>query len=89
MILVTPSMAGSICIDGKFLVSGDTRQISIFDKNANRSLGSFQMIGGQQTTVDGLTVNDSGYMNITYRNITNNGPPINNSFLHEGERISP
>ncbi len=84
-----PALAGSICIDGEFLVSGETRQISIFDRNSNRNVGTFPMMGGQQTWVSDLTVNDSGYINVTYRNVTNNGPPVNSSFLHDGECIKP
>jgi hypothetical protein len=89
ILLASPALAGSICIDGTYLVSGETRQISIFDRNANVNVGTFPMLGGQKTPVNGLVVNGSGYINISYQNLTNNSPLVDNSFLHDGDCISP
>ena len=80
---------GSICIDGKYLVSGESRQIEVFDVNANASRGTYTMEGGQITGGIPVTINDSGYVNVRYRNLTNNGSWINDSLKHSGDCIKP
>lgn len=80
---------GSICIDGKYLVSGEQRTIEIFDVNANHSLGTFVMTGGEQTWGIAALINDSGYINVRYRNVTNNGSWIGSSMMHDGDCVSP
>lgn len=80
---------GSICISGDFLSSGETRTIEIFDVNAGKSLGEFTMTGGQKTWGISPEVNSSGYINIRYRNVSNNGSWISSSQMKDGDCIKP
>ena len=80
---------GSICIDGTYLVSGESRQIEIYDNNANSSVGTYTMIGGQLTNGISADVNDSGYINVKYRNVTNGTSWTNSSLMHSGDCIKP
>jgi hypothetical protein len=81
--------SGSICIDGRYLVSSESRQIEIFDVNANRQVGTFTMTGSQKTYGINVMINGSGYINIRYRNATNNGSWIGSSFMKDGDCVSP
>ena len=81
--------AASICIDGQYLVSGEQRQISIFDNVCGQNRGNFTMVGGQKTYGITVCLSGSGYANVTYRNVTNNSSPVTSSFLHDGDCISP
>ena len=81
--------AGSICIDGSFLVSGESRQIEVYDNNANSSAGTYTMVGGQKTSVSGLQESGAGYLDVKYRNVTNGTSWTNSSLMHDGDCIRP
>lgn len=90
--LSTPAHAdtGSICIDGRYLVSGESRQIEIFDNNANSGLGTYTMQGGQVTSgPSSVLINGAGYINVKYRNVTNGTGWINDSLKKSGDCIKP
>ena len=78
----------TVYLSGKYILSTDTRVIEVIDRNCNRNLGQFSLGGNQKIA---LTVcrNDSGYGNIQYRNVTNNGSWVGSSLLSEGEEVSP
>ncbi|HMI41273.1 MAG TPA: hypothetical protein VK485_08620 [Sphingomicrobium sp.] len=80
---------GNICIDGNYLVSSESRQIEIFDVNGNSGAGTYTMQGGQVTGGPSVVVNDSGYINVKYRNLTNGTPWVNSSLMHSGDCIKP
>lgn len=80
---------GNICIDGRYLVSSESRQIEIYDNNGNSNVGTYTMQGGQVTSGPNVVVNDSGFINVKYRNVTNNGPWVNDSMKHSGDCIQP
>lgn len=89
---VSPVLAqseGSICIDGAYLVSTEQRVIEVFDVNANTHRGSYTMRGGERTYGIPAQVNGSGYVNVRYRNVTNNGSWIGASLLKSGDCIKP
>ena len=81
--------AGTICIDGRYLVSGESRQIEVYDNNANSGVGTYTMHGGQITGGIPVRINDSDYINVKYRNVTNGTSWINSSFMKSGDCIKP
>lgn len=80
---------GTICIDGRYLVSGESRQIEIFDNNANSSAGTYTMRGGQVTSGPSVEINGAGYINVKYRNLTNGTDWTNDSLKKSGDCIKP
>lgn len=81
--------AGSICIDGSFIFSGDTRVINIYDEVCRTDKGNFTVIGGQYTRGIDVCFSDSGYATVIYRNVTNNGPSVRAAWLKNDDCIKP
>ncbi|MDD0841498.1 hypothetical protein [Pseudomonas sp. Gutcm_11s] len=78
----------TIKLNGKYILSSDTRVIAVKDLNCNQDLGQFSLSGNQVIPIT-ICKNESGYGNIQYRNITNNGQWVNSSLLSEGDEVSP
>ncbi|WP_242222532.1 hypothetical protein [Shinella zoogloeoides] len=81
--------AASICIDGSFIFTGDTRVISIYDEVCKVDRGNFNIVGGGYTHGIEVCFNDSGNASVIYRNVTNNGPTVRAGWLKDGDCIKP
>lgn len=81
--------AASICIDGSFIFTGDTRVINIYDEVCKTDLGNFTVVGGDYTRGIVVCLNDSGNASVIYRNVTNNGPAVRAGWLKDGDCIKP
>lgn len=79
----------TIKLSPKYLITGSTRQIEVVDQNCQVNLGTFSITGGGSAVPVSICKSDAGYGNISYRNLTNNGPWTNSSLLHDGEEVSP
>jgi hypothetical protein len=81
--------AASICIDGSFIPTGDTRVISIYDEVCRADKGSFSVVGGGQVHGIDVCLSSGGYASVVYRNVTNNGPATRAGWLKDGDCIKP
>ena len=81
--------AASICIDGSFIPTGDTRVISIYDEVCPGDKGNFNIVGGVQLRGIDVCFSDAGYASVVYRNVTNNGPATRAGWLKDGDCIKP
>jgi hypothetical protein len=80
---------GSVQMSGKYLATGTTVTVEIFDNNCNKSLGTFSVSGPNGLTpVSPICINSSGYINIKDR-VPPNGNWIMRSFLKSGDEFSP
>jgi len=84
-----PAFGATICIDGTFLVSGEQRQISVYDEVCRQDRGVYVMFGDQITGGIFVCLSESEYATVIYRNITNNGPSVRVSWLKDGDCIKP
>lgn len=78
----------TITLSGKYIPSSSTRVIEIYDVNCDQNRGTFTLSGNQTISIS-VCKNDSGYGNIRYRNVTNNGPWVGASLLSDGAEVSP
>lgn len=86
-----PAVAQStitIYLDGKYIVSTETRQIEVKDTVCNQHKGTFSLKGNGRIAIT-VCQNASGYGRVEYRNVTNNGPWTGSSFLKDGDSVSP
>ncbi|CAM2194054.1 protein of unknown function [Paraburkholderia kururiensis] len=77
----------TIYVDGANILTGEMRTAEVFDLILNRSSGPLSVIGSGNPVPVEIGVNDSGYGEIKYRNITNNSPWINVSFVNDQQHI--
>ena len=81
--------AASICIDGSFIPTGDTRIISIYDEVCREDKGNFNVVGGGNKPSVDVCLSDAGYASVVYRNVTNNSPAVRAGWLKDGDCIKP
>ena len=80
---------GSVQMSGKYLATGNSVTVEVFDTNCNRSLGTFSVSGPDGVTPVGpVCINGSGYINIKDRTPPN-GNWIMRSFLKPGGEFTP
>lgn len=85
---ITTSNSMSIYLDGRYILSDQTRLIEVKDTVCNLDKGTHSLRGNRRIRIE-ICQDDSGYGRIEYRNVTNNGPWIGSSFLRHGESVSP
>lgn len=80
---------GSVQMSGKYLGTGSTITVEVYDTNCKRSVGVFSVSGPNGVThVSPVCVNGSGYINIKDR-VPPNGNWIARSFLKPGDEFTP
>lgn len=88
-IFALPALADiTIYLDGKYIVSSESRQIAVKDTVCNQDKGQFTLQGNQRIAIS-VCQNSSGYGRVEYRNVTNNSAWVGSSFLHDGDAVSP
>ncbi|MFC6448118.1 hypothetical protein [Shinella zoogloeoides] len=83
-----PSYAASICIDGSYIFTGDVRSIEIYDNVCNKTVGTFDVIGGSKRTGIPVCLNGDN-ASVNYRNVTTNSPVTRKDWLKNGDCITP
>lgn len=78
----------TINLSGKYLMTGDTRVIEIFDLNCNRNLGQFSLSANQIIPI-AICQSSAGYGKIKRRNVTNNDHWIESALLSNGDEVTP
>ena len=86
---VVAQSRGTIVLDGAFIVSSESRDIELFDVVCNKSLGTHALRGKALKTIADVCVSDAGYIEVRYRNITNNSDWTNSSLMKPGDSIKP
>ena len=82
---------GSVTINlsPKYIGTGDTRVIEVFDVHCNTSKGQHRITGGGSSVAITLCTSSAGYGKLRHRNVTNNGGWVESSLLSSGENVYP
>ena len=78
----------TIYLNPKYIGSGDTRVIEVFDVHCNVNRGQHSLTGGG-ARVPVRICKKPEYWSIKYRNVTNNGDWVEVSLLSDGDEVSP
>lgn len=80
----------TIYIDGRHILSTDTYTFEIYDRVCNTGRGTVTVSGGEQNAAAvSVCAGGTGKGDITYRNVTLNGPTVGSAFLDPGEHVHP
>ncbi len=75
-------------LNGKYMSSGTTYSMEIFDVNCNQSAGVHSLSANQTVPVS-ICKNSSGYGNLKHRNLTLGGNWVGSSLLNNGDDVYP
>lgn len=79
----------TIYLDGKYLLSTDTRQIEVRDDVCKQNKGIFSLKGNAKIPIT-ICTSDADYGSVSYRNLTNNSSSWTSvNFLKNGDSVSP
>ena len=79
----------TIRLNPKYIFSGDTRVIEVFDVHCTTSKGQHSVTGGGASVSLSVCTSSAGYGRIRHRNVTNNGNWVESALLSNDEDVYP